>query len=67
MTTVAEFEVGGLALALQALGPLGFKLVLTKPYLDQISGLKFESYTCIVCCNSVTITDCTDEITTYVM
>jgi hypothetical protein len=44
MATMAEFEVGELALALQANAPLGFRLVSTQPYLDQISDLEFDKY-----------------------
>jgi hypothetical protein len=45
MATVAEFEVGRVALALQADSPLGFKLFSTQPYLNQISSLESDSLT----------------------
>ena len=45
MATVAEFEVGGLALALRADSPLSFRVFSTQPYLDQISGLKSDNWT----------------------
>jgi hypothetical protein len=40
MATVTKFKVGELALALRADAFIGFRLVSTQPYLDQISQVR---------------------------